>query len=390
MAPRLTPRQILEKLVSFPTVSRDSNLGLILWVEDYLTEHGISCTQVPAPGQPDKAGLYAMAGQPGPGGVVLSGHSDVVPVDGQDWSSDPFTVTERDGKLYGRGACDMKTFDALAIWALVEAQAADTATPLFLALSYDEEVGCTGATPIVDALLADPAMPRPETVIVGEPTRMKVVTGHKGGLGYRTHVHGFEVHSSLMHTGVNAIMEGAKLIVWANRMNDENRARTPGPLAADFVPPWTTVHVGEIEGGTAHNITAADCIFGVDFRVVPGENVDDWRAAFLEEVRKLEAEMQAIRPEAHVELTEMFTLPALKPEEAGAAEALGRRLTGDNGVNVVSYGTEAGHFQSRGLSTIVCGPGDIAQAHQPDEYIEVSQFEAGEAFMARLLDHLKE
>ncbi|MGB8621552.1 MAG: acetylornithine deacetylase [Paracoccaceae bacterium] len=390
MGRQLTPRQILEKIVSFPTVSRDGNLDLIDWVEGYLAGCGIACTRVPNEADPRKASLYAHAGPLETGGIVLSGHSDVVPVDGQDWTSDPWQVTERDGKLFGRGTCDMKGFDALAIWALARAQSEGVKRPLQLALSHDEEIGCTGAPPMIDHMVANTGLPRAAAAIIGEPSQMKVVTGHKGGLGLDVHVKGFEVHSSLMHTGVSAIMEGARLIDWANRMNAEIRARTPGDLAATFEPPYTTIHVGTISGGTAHNITAADCRFGLDFRFVPGEDRDAWRAAVMEEVRRIETGMKAVRPEAGITVAEYFDVTALRPEENGEAERLARALTGDNGTHVVSYGTEAGQFQERGYSAAVCGPGNIEQAHQPDEFITIDQFEQGERFMTRLIDQLKD
>ena len=375
----------MARLVAFPTVSRDSNLPLVEWVEDYLAGHGIASHRH-YDGTGEKAALFAHVGPEVAGGVVLSGHTDVGPVDGQAWSTDPFTVTERDGKYYGRGCADMKGFDALAIWALVEAQRQGVARPLQLALSYDEEVGCIGAPPMIAAM--QEAMPRADLAIIGEPTTMQTVTGHKGGLGYDVHVQGFEVHSSIMHRGVNAIMAAAPLIDWANRMNAENRARPPSELAALFEPPWTTLHVGQISGGTAHNITAKDCRFGMDFRVVPGEEPQAWGARFLEQVRTVEAEMQAVRPETGIEIREKFTVPGLRPETNGAAEALIRQITGDNGRHVVSYGTEAGQFQEAGYSAAICGPGDIAQAHQPDEYITVAQFETGHAFMRALLARL--
>jgi acetylornithine deacetylase len=307
-------------------------------------------------------------------------------VDGQAWTTDPWTVNERDGRLYGRGCVDMKGFDALAIWALVEAARRPLARPLQLAMSYDEEVGCTGCVAMV-AEMAE-RLPRAAAVVVGEPTTMQAVTGHKGGTAFKVHVKGYEVHSSILDRGVNAIMAAAPLIDWANRMNAENRAKVPAPLAAVFDPPWTTVHVGTIAGGTAHNITAADCRFGLDFRVVPGETLDEWVARFEAVVATKRAEIRAIRPEADILLDRYFTLPTFVPETDGAAEALARRLTGDNGSHVVSYGTEASHFQAAGYSTVVCGPGDIAQAHQPDEFITLAEFAAGQAFMERLLAEL--
>ena len=382
MPARLSPRQILDKLVSFPTVSRDTNLPLIDWVEDYLESHGVTAHRVWNEDR-TKASLYAHIGPKVAGGVVLSGHSDVVPVDGQVWSSDPWTVTERDGRLYGRGTCDMKGFVALALAAVPLALAADLKRPLQLALSYDEELGCTGAPPMIAEMAR--SLPRAAAVIVGEPSRFSVVTGHKGGTGFKVHVKGYEVHSSLIHTGVSAIMAAAPLIDFANRVNAANAARPPAALAQMFDPPWTTLHVGMIQGGTAHNITAADCRFSCEIRVVPGEDIEDWVAALKGQVAQAVAAMQTIRPETGITVERFFSVPPLRPETDGAAEALARRLTGDNGLHVVSYGTEAGQFQAEGYSAVVCGPGDILQAHQPDEFLEISEFDAGWSFMQRLV-----
>jgi len=338
-AMNLTALELMERLISFPTVSRDSNLDLIDFVEDYLGSHGVASTRVPnADGT--KSSLYAHIGPQVAGGVVLSGHTDVVPVDGQAWDTDPFTVTLKGDKYYGRGTCDMKGFDALALWAV----------PLALK---------AGLKP-----------------------------GHKGGFGYRVHMRGFEVHSSLQHTGVSAIMMGAKLIEWCNEMNDLGARTPPKDVAADFVPPYTTVHVGTISGGTAENIMAKDCSFGLSFRVVPGDDIADWDARFKAKVAEVEAEMQAIVPETGIDLEPFFRIPGLVPEEMGKAEALCRQLTGDNASHVVSYGTEAGQFQDRGYSAAVCGPGDIAQAHQPNEFISVDQFEKGQVFIQKLIAQL--
>lgn len=381
----LSARQILDRLVAFPTVSRDSNLDLIVWIEAYLAGFGIDSTRVPnAAG--DKASLYAVIGPAVEGGVLLSGHTDVVPVDGQTWTSDPWTVTERDGRLYGRGTCDMKGFLALMLAAVPMALQAGVKRPLQLAFSYDEEVGCVGCVPMVKEMAA--TLPRAAAVFVGEPSRMKVVTGHKGGGGFFVHVRGHEVHSSLLNRGVSAIMDGARLIQWANDRNAENASRQPSALAAAFDPPWTTLHVGMIRGGTAHNITAADCNFAIEFRVVPGESVPEWSARVRAEADRLQTAMRKVHPEAGIRLEPFFTVEPLVPETDGAAEALGRRLTGDNGVHVVSYGTEAGHFQAAGYSTVICGPGDIAQAHQPDEWLEQSEFDAGLGFMRDLVADL--
>lgn len=381
----LSPLELMTRLVGFPTVSRDSNLPLVDWLEDYLTGHGITCHRFYNE-QADKAALMAHVGPEVDGGVVLSGHTDVVPVDGQDWTSDPFTVVERNGCYFGRGTCDMKGFDALAIWAMVEARSRRLSRPLQLALSFDEEVGCTGAPPMIDHMQT--ILPKASCVIVGEPSMMKAVTGHKGGYAWETNVVGYEVHSSLQHIGVSAIHEAARLIQWANDRNAELMAATPSELAAPFEPPFTTAHVGTITGGTANNITAGNCDFVMGFRVVPGEDGLEWGRRYEAVVRDVEAQMQRIHPDAHIRLTPRFSVAGLRPETDGEAEALVRRLTGDNSQNVVSYGTEAGQFQERGYSAVICGPGSIEQAHQADEFISAAQFEAGHAFMHRLLDTL--
>lgn len=385
MSIRLSAREILAKLVSFPSVSRDSNLDLVDWVENYLADFGIAAVRVPNP-EGNKAAIYAQVGPAVEGGVILSGHSDVVPVDGQAWSSDPWTVTERDGRLYGRGTCDMKGFVALALAAVPMALDAGVKRPLQLAISYDEELGLTGCVDMIAAMAAN--LPRAAAVIVGEPSLMKVVSGHKGGVNFDVQIKGFEVHSSIQHTGVSAIHEAGRVLAWLNAQNAVLMAARPAPMAARFDPPFTTLHVGMIAGGTAHNITAGDCRFGLEFRVVPGDSLDRWRGAVQAEAARLSEAMQAVHPETGFTLDLWFEVPALVPELAGPAEALARRLTGDNGTHVVSYGTEAGQFQAAGWSAVVCGPGDIAQAHQADEWLSVAQFRAGWGMMERLVGEL--
>ena len=382
----LSARELLDRLISFPTVSRDSNLDLIDFVEDYLAGFGVKSVRVPNE-DGTKAALYAHIGPEIDGATVLSGHTDVVPVDGQAWDTNPFEVVEKDGKLFGRGTCDMKGFDALALWAVPLALKAGIKRPLQIALSYDEEVGCLGAPPMIDHMVAN-GMPRGSTVLVGEPSMMKVVTAHKGGFGYNVNFQGFEVHSSIAYQGVNAIMMAAKLIDWCNQVNAEVQAQTPSEVAQQFDPPYTSLHVGKIGGGTAHNITAKDCNFAMTWRIIPGEDPGVWEQQFLAKVAELEAEMKAVRPETGIALEKYFTLPGLAPETSGEAEEIARRLTGDNETHVVSYGTEAGQFQERGYSGVVCGPGNIEQAHQPNEFISVAQFEAGQEFIKKLIADL--
>ncbi|RMF32862.1 MAG: acetylornithine deacetylase [Alphaproteobacteria bacterium] len=391
MAETLSPREMLARLVGFPTVSRDSNLALVDFVEAFLQGLGVTTRRVPsADGR--KANLYAVIGPQVPGGVVLSGHTDVVPVDGQDWSADPFTLVERDGKLFGRGAVDMKGFVALCLAAVPKMLAAPLARPIVIALSYDEEVGHLGVDDMIREM--DARLPPPAAVFVGEPTMMQVVSQHKAGLGLRTHVRGFEVHSSRLHTGVSAITEAARLVLWHAEMTEKNlaEARALGPDApgALFDPPCTTLHNGLIEGGTAVNITAKDCRFTSDIRVLPTEDPADWLARYRELCAQAEARMQTVHPETGIDIEVPFNAPGCRREEGSAAEVLARALTGDNAEHAVPYGTEAGNFQRAGHSVVVIGPGSIDQAHQPDEYITVEQFEAGAAFIDRLIARLCE
>jgi acetylornithine deacetylase len=390
MAEHLNAREMLARLVGFPTVSRDSNLELIDWVRTYLAGHGVESHVVPSPTEP-KANLYARIGPDVPGGVVLSGHTDVVPVDGQDWSTDPFTLTERGGRLYGRGTCDMKGFCALGLALVPEMLRAPMKRPIQLALSYDEEVGHKGVPSLIEAM--GRGLPKAAAVFVGEPTGMQVVTRHKGGCGFTTRVRGYEVHSSLVHTGVSAVTAAARLVLWhADRMAENRRAAEalgPDAPGALFTPPYTTLHNGLIQGGTAANITARDCWFTTDIRPLPTEDGRDWLARYRAECDRLAARMQAIHPETGIEIDIRLLAPGCRKERDGEAERLARLLTGDNAEHAVSYGTEAGHFQNEGgYSTCVIGPGSIEQAHQADEFIETAQLEAGEAFLRRLIAHL--
>jgi acetylornithine deacetylase len=383
-------REMLAKLVGFPTVSRDSNLDLVGFVRNYLAGHGVESHIVPSPIEP-KANLYAQIGPNVPGGVVLSGHTDVVPVDGQDWSSDPFTLAERGGRLYGRGTCDMKGFCALGLALVPQMLKAPLKRPIQLALSYDEEVGHKGAPLMIEAM--GRSLPKAATVFVGEPTGMQVVTQHKGGCGFTTRVRGHEVHSSLMHAGVSAVMTAARLITWhADRMEENRRAAEalgPDAPGALFTPRYTTLHNGMVRGGTAANITARECWFTTDIRPLPTEDGRDWLARYRAECDRLAEGMQAVHPDTGIDIEIRLLAPGCRKEENGAAEKLARLLTGDTAEHAVSYGTEAGHFQSEaGYSTCVIGPGSIEQAHQADEFIEISQLEAGEAFLRRLIAHL--
>ena len=385
MPEHYTPKEMLAKLVSFPTVSRDSNLDLIHFVRDYLAGHGVeSVIQPDETGE--KANLYTMIGPAVEGGVLLSGHTDVVPTDNQEWSTDPFTLVERDGRLYGRGACDMKGFDALVLALVPDMLKAPLKRPVQIALSYDEEVGCIGAGPLSRAMAE--TLPPVEACFIGEPTELKVVTQHKGMLSMQTRVRGFEVHSSLIHTGVSAVMTAARLVEWHRQRLEDNRAAAEPESVFD--PPYSTLHVGVIEGGTARNITARDCWFASEVRVLPTESIEHWRARYMAFAAEVEQEIREIRPEARVTVEVRVQMQGCRkeaPSEA-RAETLARALTGDNGEHAVSFGTEAGHFQAAGCSTCIVGPGSIAQAHQPDEFITLEAFAEGEAFLRRLIERL--
>ncbi len=379
--------KMLEKLIGFPTVSSESNLQLIDFVAEYLAGHGIESYRVyDSTGL--KANLYAQIGPNVEGGVVLSGHTDVVPVTGQEWETDPFVVTEKDGKYFGRGTCDMKGFQAIFLSLVPEMLAADLKRPIQIALSYDEEIGCVGAPFMISEMVKN--FPKASAVIVGEPSMMKVVTGHKGSSGFRTHVHGFEIHSSLMHQGISAVMVAARLIDWLRQQFEQAQATTPNAVDAMFEPPFTTLHVGVIKGGSATNITAKDCSFSCDIRCPASQDPADWYNKYMAFVAEVEAEMQAIIPETYIEVVPRDINPPLMPEDHGAAELLARQITGDNGQHVVSYGTEAGQFQREGYSTVVCGPGSIEQAHQPNEFITIGQFNAGEDFIRKIIKKLGE
>lgn len=380
----LSSREMLARLIAFPSVSTSSNLDIIHFCRDWLQSHGVESSLVFSSAG-DKANLYASIGPMVEGGVVLSGHTDVVPVEGQVWSMDPWTLTEKDGRLYGRGTTDMKGFDALVLALVPEMVRADLKRPIHIALSYDEELACQGAPSMVRAMARK--LPTPAAVIVGEPTRHAVVTGHKASVQLRTHVTGRAVHSSRIDTGVSAVMNAARLIVWHEDAMAENRRRAdPGNA---FEPPFTTLHCGVMEGGSAANIVSSSAWFTTDIRAIPTEDpmdyVERYKAFILNEI---EPRMKAVAPEAGVAVELVSEVPGLRPEGNGFAEALVRRLMGDNGTHVVAYGTEAGLFQQAGWSTVVCGPGDIAQAHQPDEYIEIGELEAGERFLRRLIADL--
>jgi acetylornithine deacetylase len=385
MGATYSPREMIDRLVSFDTTSRDSNLGLIDFVADYLKGHSLKPLLVPN-AKGTKANLYVTIGPDEPGGIVLSGHTDVVPVDGQQWTSDPFKIVERDGRLFGRGTCDMKSFCAIALAAVPAFVAARPQTPIHVALSYDEEIGCLGVRSLIARIAQD--LPKPRLVIIGEPSDMQVVNAHKGIRAFRTTVTGRESHSSHTDKGVNAVMVAAELIVYLEKLAEEMRRR--GDATGRFDPPYTTVQSSVIHGGTALNILARECTFQWEYRFLPGTNEDEIGERFTRYAQdEILPRLRRVAKEADIATVAGARVPALMPEKDCPAEALARQLSGRNSAEAVSYGTEAGLFQEAGIPAVVCGPGSILQAHKPDEFVALEQIDACVAFMQRLVDHVR-
>jgi acetylornithine deacetylase len=379
----LACHDMLRDLIAFDTTSRNSNLDLIHFVQGHLDRHGIDSDLVfDATGR--KANLFATVGPRERGGVCLSGHTDVVPVDDQDWTTDPFTLTERDGRLFGRGTADMKGFVAVALAFAPAFARAQLRTPIHYALSYDEEVGCIGVRGLLDRLRTAPVKPR--LCLVGEPTGMQVITGHKGKLAMRCRVHGHACHSSLAPRGVNAVEYAAEVVAFLRRMG--RRFQAEGPFDPDFDVPHTTVHTGWIEGGVALNIVPTDCAFEFEFRHLPDQPAEPMLEEVLRYAREtLEPEMRAIQPATGFTWEELSNSPGLDTDPGEPVVAVAKALSGGNATGKVAFGTEAGLFQkTAGIPAVVCGPGDIDQAHKPDEFVAVDQLARAEAMMRRLLE----
>jgi acetylornithine deacetylase len=371
---------ILQRLVSFDTESSRSNLELIDYVEGYLRDLGVGSVRMPnAAG--DKATLFATIGPTDRGGICLSGHTDVVPVAGQSWTSDPFKLRLADGKAYGRGAVDMKGFCALALAHVPLFQKSALKTPIHLILSYDEETTCLGVEEPIARIGAD--LPRPRAVIVGEPTSMQPADAHKSVVTFNTYVHGFEAHSSKPELGVSAIKGAVMLMSELDRIGEEMIAR--GEPTGRFDPPYTSLHIGEVHGGTARNIMAKLCSFYWEFRGVPGLDPAEIPARLERYAQEVVLPRLTARGKpARIETINEVSVPGLSPDPGSVAETLALKLTGRNRPVTVAYGSEAGHFQGARLPTILCGPGSIDQAHQPDEFITLEQIDAGAAFMRDL------
>ncbi len=372
---------MIRKLIAFPTVSRDSNLELIDFVHEYLRGLGAD-VRLTFDDDKRKANLFATLGPRADGGLVLSGHTDVVPVDGQAWDSDPFQLIAKEGRLYGRGASDMKSFLAIAL-ALLPAYVPRLNKPLHLALSYDEELGCLGVGRLIEDLAR--AGVRPAACVVGEPTLMTAVVAHKGKRSYRCAVRGLAGHSAYAPSAVNAVEAAAEAVAYLKGM--ARRRRNGGPFDHGFDVPHTTVHTGVIRGGTALNIVPQACTFDFEFRHLPGDDPD----ALMDELKayvagKLEPEMHAVDPRTGFDIVQLSEIPALDNSAETYIVGLVQALTGNAEIGKVSYGTEGSQFQRAGISTVVCGPGSILQAHKPNEYVAIEQVAACEAFLGKLLE----
>lgn len=384
MSRSLASLDMLRRLVAMDTTSRNSNLELIGFIGDYLAKLGVESRLVHDESR-HKANLYATLGPADKPGIALSGHTDVVPIDGQNWASDPWTITERDKRLFGRGTADMKSFIAVVLASVPELLRRKPKTPVHLIFSYDEEIGCVGVRRLLDMLRDAPV--KPFACIIGEPTEMKVIVGHKGKMSLRCRVRGRECHSSLAPQGVNAVEYAAELIAHLRAM--ARRAAVDGPFDENFDVAHTTVHTGVVHGGTALNIVPKDCAFEFEFRYVPG--VDP--KALLAEIKgfaevTLLPQMQAVDPASGFSWEPLSSFPGLDTPVDSEIVAFVKSLTGANSVSKVAFGTEAGLFHETGIPTVICGPGSISQAHKPDEFIEIKQIELCEAFMHRLADRV--
>jgi acetylornithine deacetylase len=378
----MTSEDILSKLIAFDTTSRDSNIPLIAWVENYLDRFKIPHFRVDYENG-RKTNLFATIGPDVAGGIILSGHTDVVPVDGQDWRTDPFTLAEKDGLLFGRGSADMKGFLAVALAMVPEFLKLNLRVPIHLAFSCDEEVGCKGVRPLVDYLRTHSK--KPSAAIIGEPTLMKVVNGHKSAVRFLTEVTGHESHSALTDRGVNAIMVAAEIIHEISAIREHFIAQ--GDPSNSYDPPYSTIHVGVISGGTANNIVPKTCSFNWETRLLPTADNDYVPNRIEALTRKLEPAMKAVSPDAGIFFEQANSVPGLAAEKDSPAEQLALRCSHSNSTHTVSYCTEAGLFQQAGIPAVVCGPGSIEQAHKPDEFIAVSELRKCEEFLRRVAEN---
>ncbi|VVE32021.1 acetylornithine deacetylase [Pandoraea horticolens] len=380
----LSSRALLDRLIGFATVSRDSNLALIEFIRDYLAQHGVQ-SELFYNDERTKANLFATIGPQDRGGIVLSGHTDVVPVDAQAWSVDPFRLVEKDGRLYGRGTADMKGFLASVLAAVPNFVGCELQMPVHLAFSYDEEIGCLGVRPMLAEIAKRPH--KPVLCLIGEPTALKPVLGHKGKLAMRCCVKGAPCHSAYAPYGVNAIQYAARLI---NRLEDiGDELADPEYHDARFDPPYSTVQTGVIKGGRALNIVPAECEFDFEVRALPGFDANRVAEALQRYADEdLLPKMQAVKPDTGIRLFPLSAYPGLAtPPDSDAARLLAM-LCGSDEFGTVAFGTEGGLFNEVGIPTVVCGPGSMDQGHKPDEFVSIEQLEGCDAMLCRLAQYL--
>ena len=383
-ATRTTTIDLLERLVSFDTTSRNSNLPLIGFIRDYLEGFGVTYRiSTDATGQ--KANLHAIIGPREAGGLALSGHVDTVPVDDQVWTGDPFTLRRRDGKLFARGSCDMKGFVAACLAAVPDLQALPLVRPLHLFISYDEEVGCGGVKRLIQDL-GESGL-RPDLCVVGEPSGMRPILAHKGKLNVKVTVRGLTGHSSDPSKGVNAVQAAGEAIAWIAR--EARRLAVEGPFEDGFDPPHTTVHVGTVEGGTILNIIPERAAFTMEWRPIPGDlphrHLERMQACFAETI---EPAMKAVHPACGFRYEIPLEMPGMALPADHTLATVVKQVAGSNSAGKVAYGTEGGFFENAGIPTIICGPGHIAQAHQPDEWIAESELSRCDGFIRRIAERL--
>lgn len=384
--PQIKPEThaLIERLIGFDTTSRASNLGLIEWARDYLKGHGID-SRLTYDAAGNKANLFATVQRGDKPGIVLSGHTDVVPVDGQNWTSAPFQATLRGDKLYGRGACDMKSYLAVILAMAPRFAAAELKAPIHFALSYDEEVGCIGARGLLEDLARNGI--RPAGAIIGEPTNMQPVVAHKGKRSYHCCVRGKEAHSALTPQGVNAIEYAARIITYIRHMAE--RMRECEPRDPGFDVPFTTLQTGVISGGTAGNIVPRECNFQFEFRYLPGADPDALEREIKDYAeRVILPEMRRTDADTGISFETKAEIPGLNTAEAARVTQLAQALSRNKSTSKVAYATEGGLFQQAGIPAIICGPGSIEQAHKPDEYVTLEQVALCESFMERLLQQM--
>ncbi len=382
----MTVQNILKDLVSFPVLGGQPNLEIVNYITNFLKKHDVEYTLVPNK-EGNKASIHCRIGPAVNDGFILSGHMDVVPVEGQDWDSDPFVLTEKpDGKLYGRGSCDMKAYLACCLVNLEKMTKANLKKPIYFAFSYDEEIGCVGAPELIDDIL-NHYPEKPKYAIIGEPSLMQPIVGQKGICVFKTTVHGSQGHSSMIKQEVSAIHEASKLINWLDHKMDS--LIEDGHIDNRFTPPHTSIHIGKINGGVAPNVIANKCVFYWDVRIIPQDSIEEIKKEFLEYCKERIDIMKKINPNFDIELTfDHPAVPALDTPEHLSIVPIIKNISRQDRLSTVAYAAEAGQFSNAGLEAVICGPGSIEQAHRADEFISIEQLNKGVEMISDLIKYI--